>query len=99
MGIQIKKFQAPTLQKAIEQVRAELGDSAIILQTETLGKTKALGLMGKNIIEVTAAIDRKEEMPRFHVPEDAKKPASQEKKSFQGFTSKLLSRKSKEETQ
>ncbi|MBN8554895.1 MAG: flagellar biosynthesis protein FlhF [Deltaproteobacteria bacterium] len=66
MGIQIKKFQAATLQKAIEQVRSEMGDNAIILQTEPVRGNKALGLFGREMIEVTAAIDRKELAPRFH---------------------------------
>jgi len=66
MGIQIKKFQGPTLQKAIEQIRAEMGDNAIILQTEPIKDSGALGLFGKNTVEVTAAIDRKELPARFH---------------------------------
>jgi flagellar biosynthesis protein FlhF len=62
MGIQIKKFRAQSLQKAIEEVRTELGDDAVILQTETL---KDKGLLGRTMVEVTAAIDRQEPV-RFH---------------------------------
>lgn len=65
MALQIKKFQAATLQEAIEQIRQELGDDAIILQTEQL-RGKA-GLFGGAKIEVTAALDRDEApAPRFH---------------------------------
>ena len=65
MALQIKKFQAPTLQQAIEQIRNEMGDDAIILQTEPL-KNGGLGLFGRNSIEVTAAIDRNESQVKFH---------------------------------
>jgi|GEM_PF-4486170 len=62
MGMQIKKFQAPSLQKAIETIRDELGDGAIILQADRI---KGSGLLARNAVEVTAAIDRKEVPPRF----------------------------------
>lgn len=65
MALQIKKFQAPTLQQAIEQIRNEMGDDAIILQTEPL-KGSGLGLFGRNSIEVTAAIDRNDAQVKFH---------------------------------
>lgn len=61
MGMQMKKFQAPTLQKAIERIRQELGDGAVILQAEPITS----GKFGRNGVEVTAAIDRKELPPRF----------------------------------
>ncbi len=60
MGIQIKKFKAESLQKAIEEVRSELGDDAIILQTETIKEKGAFGLMPRALIEVTAAIERRD---------------------------------------
>lgn len=66
MGIQIKKFRATTLQKAIEEVRSELGDDAIILQTESV---REKGLIPKTMIEVTAAIDRKEDPIKFGASE------------------------------
>ncbi len=73
MGIQIKKFRAATLQKAIEDVRDQLGDDAIILQTNTVKETKGLGLLSKTLIEVTAAIDRKDEPQKnFHASEKNK---------------------------
>ncbi|PIR21648.1 MAG: flagellar biosynthesis protein FlhF [Deltaproteobacteria bacterium CG11_big_fil_rev_8_21_14_0_20_45_16] len=61
MGMQMKKYQAATLQKAIEQIRAELGDGAIILQVDPISS----GMFGRNGVEVTAAIDRKEMPHRF----------------------------------
>ena len=65
MALQIKKFQAPTLQQAIEQIRNEMGDDAIILQTEPI-KGGGMGLFGRNSIEVTAAIDRNDTQMKFH---------------------------------
>jgi flagellar biosynthesis protein FlhF len=99
MGIQIKKFQASTLQKAIEQVRAEMGDNAIILQTEPLRGNKALGLFGRDMVEVTAAIDRKELAPRFHatVTEDAKERASEKSTAVRGGWRSLLGFEKKRE--
>lgn len=69
MGMQMKKFKASTLQKAIEQVRAELGDGAIILQADPVRDS---GLLGRNAVEVTAAIDRKDLPPRFKTKIDNK---------------------------
>jgi len=69
MGMQIKKFQAPTLQKALEMVREELGDGAIILQADPVKS----GILGRNGVEVTAAIDRKDGTPRFQVTLPASK--------------------------
>jgi len=66
MALQIKKFQAATLQEAIEAIRRELGDDAIILQTEPIKTKGSLGFGTKNKIEVTAAIDRQEAPTRFH---------------------------------
>lgn len=66
MGMQIKKFQASSLQKALEQIRAELGDGAIVLQADPI-KT---GLFGRHGVEVTAAIDRKTMPARFEIQVD-----------------------------
>lgn len=102
MGIQIKKFQAATLQQAIEQVRNEMGDNAVILQTEPIVNSGKFKFFGGKGIEVTAGIDRKELPPRFHATvadDDVKgeaKPSSVlegMKSLFAGRTAKLPSRK------
>lgn len=72
MGMQIKKFQASSLQKALEQIRAELGDGAIVLQADPI-KT---GLFGRNGVEVTAAIDRKTMPARFEIQVDDESSSS-----------------------
>ncbi len=99
MGIQIRKFQAATLQKAIEQIREELGDNAIILQTEPIKNPAAFGLLSRTAVEVTAAIDRKELAPRFHatVKDDVTTvpaPKLVEKSDWKSFFTKKSSKDS-----
>ncbi|MCC7441954.1 MAG: flagellar biosynthesis protein FlhF [Bdellovibrionales bacterium] len=52
--MQIRKFEAPTIQEAIETIKRELGPEAIILQTKK--NKRGFGLMSKGSVEVTAAI-------------------------------------------
>ncbi len=53
--MQVKKFEAETLDQALKAVKEELGSEAIILKTTT---HKGLGGMLKKKIEVTAAISK-----------------------------------------
>jgi flagellar biosynthesis protein FlhF len=55
--MQVKKFEAPTIQEALDNIKRELGPEAIILQTKT--NKKGFGLMSKPSVEVTAAISEK----------------------------------------
>jgi len=52
----VRKFEADDMASALKQVKATLGAEALILSTRTLRK-KGLGVLGKQIIEVTAAIE------------------------------------------
>ena len=52
----VKKFEAENMAAALKQVKETLGSDALILSTRTLGK-KGLGVLGKQIVEVTAAIE------------------------------------------
>jgi flagellar biosynthesis protein FlhF len=52
--MQIKKFEAPSIQEALEAIKRELGPEAIILHTTR--NRKGFGLMGGASVEVTAAI-------------------------------------------
>jgi flagellar biosynthesis protein FlhF len=52
--MQIRKFEAPSIQEALEAIKRELGPEAIILQTKR--NRKGFGLMGDASVEVTAAI-------------------------------------------
>lgn len=51
----IKKFVAATMSEALAQVKAELGDDAVILQSRKVEKSGLLSFMGKTMVEVTAA--------------------------------------------
>src|SRR5271163_5022720 len=55
--MQVKKFEAPTLQEALDTVKRELGPEAIILQTKKY--KRGFGLMSKPSVEVTAAISER----------------------------------------
>ena len=52
----VRKFEAENMATALQQVKQTLGSEALILSTRTIGK-KGLGVLGKQIIEVTAAIE------------------------------------------
>ncbi len=52
--MQIKKFEAPTIQEALENVKRELGPEAIILQTKK--NRRGFGLLSKASVEITAAV-------------------------------------------
>lgn len=53
----IKKFTAQTMTEALAKVRGELGTDAIILSTRTQKRGGVLDLVGKSLVEVTAAVD------------------------------------------
>lgn len=52
----VRKFEANDMASALKQVKETLGADALILSTKTLRK-KGLGVLGKQVIEVTAAIE------------------------------------------
>ncbi len=52
--MQVKKFEAPTIQEALDNVKRELGPEAIILQTKK--NKRGFGLLSKGSVEITAAV-------------------------------------------
>lgn len=78
--MKIKKFLAPNMSEAMKQIRVELGDNAVILNSKVVQQKGFLGLVKKRKIEVIAAIDpevkgnanvvkkRKEEPVQFQLP-------------------------------
>ncbi len=72
--MQIKKFEAPSIQEALDAIKRDLGPEAIILQTKR--NRKGFGLMGGASVEVTAAIsDRsmtKRAFAERRLPEEGK---------------------------
>jgi len=55
----IKRFEADTMEEAIEQVRATLGPDALILSTRTVARARgAFGLLSRSGVEIQAAVPR-----------------------------------------
>ena len=52
------------MQEAIDQIRRELGPNAVILHSRKVGRSGVLNLLGKSMIEVTAAVDADSSSPR-----------------------------------
>ncbi len=55
--MRIKRYEAPTIQEALQKVKKDLGPDAVILYTKTFRKGGVLGLFGKTMAEITAGID------------------------------------------
>lgn len=57
--MQLKKYEAPTIQEALRRVKAELGDDAFIFSSRTISpKFNSAKRPGSKWVEVTAAVDR-----------------------------------------
>ena len=54
--MQVRVFEAADMTSGLKLVKKELGPDALILSTRTI-KSGKLGLMGKPVLEITAAID------------------------------------------
>jgi flagellar biosynthesis protein FlhF len=55
--MKVKKYTAPSMPEAMKQIRSELGESAVILNSKIIYTGGFLGLFKKKNIEVIAAID------------------------------------------
>jgi len=51
----IKKYVAEKMSDALTQVRKELGEDAVILQSRQIEKSGLLSFLGKPMVEITAA--------------------------------------------
>ncbi len=73
--MQVKKFEAPTIQEALDHIKRELGPEAIILQTKK--NKRGFGLMSKSSVEVTAAVSersiQKKQTAEKRLPEETRK--------------------------
>jgi flagellar biosynthesis protein FlhF len=69
--LKIKVFTAETMQEVMVKVKNELGIDAVILHTRRFHKGGILGLGGKDMIEVTAAVEEKKPpvKPQIIAPE------------------------------
>jgi flagellar biosynthesis protein FlhF len=70
--MQVKKFEAPTIQEALETIKRELGPEAIILQTKQY--KKGFGLMSKGSVEVTAAVSDRSLHKKQHLEKRLPEP-------------------------
>lgn len=81
--MQVKKFEAPTIQEALENIKRELGPEAIILHTKK--HKKGFGLMSSPSVEVTAAVSERSIQKKKYVE---KKLPEDKKSAFWNLTAK-----------
>jgi flagellar biosynthesis protein FlhF len=63
--MKLKRFEALSLQEALQAVKAELGPEAVIVSSRRIQKGGGLfGLLSQSVIEVTAAVDRSSQVER-----------------------------------
>lgn len=95
--MQVKKFEAPTIQEALKVIKQEMGPDAIILSTKE--NRKGFGLMKKGSVEVTAAISKKDLAKKTAaeklLPEDVKQKiwsstATTQKSIYEDYFEKQL---------
>ena len=63
MRMIIKKFQGSTEEEAILAARDEMGSNAVVMNIRTTKKKGIFNLFKKNIVEVTAALEEKDDIP------------------------------------
>lgn len=74
--MQVKVFEAPDMSSGLKLVKETFGPDALILSTRTVKRGGKLGLMGKSILEITAAIDNDwQEKPAPAPAKPMKQPA------------------------
>lgn len=104
--MQVKKFEAPTMQEALKVIKRELGPEAIILSTKHI--KSGFGLMSKASVEVTAAIAekdlKKKQAAEKNLPQDVKEKiwnskAEKQAEIYNDYFEKQLRRAGKERVQ
>lgn len=95
--MQVKKFEAPTMQEALKVIKREMGPDAIILKTKE--NRKGFGLMSSTSVEVTVAITdrdlKKKSLAEKDLPEDVResiyeRSASQQKEIYDSYFDRQL---------
>lgn len=104
--MQVKKFEAPTMQEALKVIKRELGPEAIILSTKHI--KGGFGLMSKASVEVTAAIAekdlKKKQMAEKNLPQDVKEKiwnskAEKQSEIYNDYFEKQLKRSSQDKVE
>lgn len=97
--MQVKKFEAPTIQEALDNIKRELGPEAIILQTKK--NRNGFGLLSKGSVEVTAAVSdraiQKKKYVETRLPNEnrqqlSKQPALKQAEFIDKYTEKHIER-------
>lgn len=84
--MKLKRFEALSLQEALQAVKAELGPDAVIVSSRRIQKAGGLfGLLSQSVIEVTAAVDRSTQS------EEASSPPVTLDRSLQALIKKQMS--------
>lgn len=66
----IKRFEAASMEEALEQVRSALGPDALILSSRTLPRGRGIsGMFARPMVEVQAAVERGPRAPAAAVPD------------------------------
>ncbi|MGE3261751.1 MAG: flagellar biosynthesis protein FlhF [Bacteriovoracia bacterium] len=101
--MQVKKFEAATMQEALKVIKRELGPDAIILSTKHL--KSGFGLMSKASVEVTAAVAekdlKKKKMAEKDLPQNVKEKiwnskAEKQSEIYDTYFEKQLKRANKD---
>lgn len=71
--MRVKRYVAQTLQDAMGKVKTEMGKDAVILHTRKFKEGGFLGLFGKPVFEVTAAIEDAPVLPPVIAPAASKR--------------------------
>lgn len=91
--MQVKVFEAPDMASGLKMVRKELGPDALILSTRTV-KNGRLGILGKQHLEITAAIDNqiesKDNDRNPDHPDHLSHKTYNKSKEIQNFTAETL---------
>lgn len=102
--MQVKKYEAPTLQEALDTIKRELGPEAIILQTKQ--NRRGFGLMSKGSVEVTAALSERanekkkaveKKMPEAYTQKINSLPAKKQADLYETYLQKRLERDSEKD--
>ena len=84
--MQVRVFESADMASGLKMIKQELGPDALILSTRTIRSGK-LGILGKPILEITAAIDtdfpqsKKTDIGLSHRGKDRAYPADKQKNS------------------
>lgn len=68
--MKMKKYNAPSIAEAMKQIRADLGEDAVILNSKVVVTKKFFGLVKNKSYEVVAGYDALEKKPSLPSFED-----------------------------